>query len=155
MLCKRQYKKKSAIDLINYKLPVLIFSLVYSKYSFISVLFQFVTLWLFKIAPNKFFQCLLILSFFLNFFQIDIPMTEYILNIYKDTCTSHKVLTASPCVLLWGRTYYKYVIDDDFSLCMLHEQGPPQKNFRCLTLRGQNEDDKKIYSLIQKLFFFF
>lgn len=37
---------------------------------------------------------------------------------------------------------------------MLHEQGPPQKNFRSLTLRGQNEDDKKIYSLIQKLFFF-
>lgn len=39
--------------------------------------------------------------------------------------------------------YNKYLIDDDFSLCMLHEQGPPQKNFRSLTLRGQNEDEKK------------
>lgn len=121
-----------------------------ASYTVNTVLFQFVTLWLFKIAPNKFFQCLLILSFFLNFFQIDIPMTEYILNIYKDTCTSHKVLTASPCVLLWGRTYYKYVIDDDFSLCMLHEQGPPQKNFRCLTLRGQ-----KNLQFNSKVVFFF
>lgn len=27
---------------------------------------------------------------------------------------------------------------------MLHEQGPPQKNFRSLTLRGQNEGEKSL-----------